>query len=54
MDSAFYFQINSGDSFPMATILVPTPLRRLTAGQAKVEVAGEDVGTLIQAIDAPW
>ncbi|MBP8292683.1 MAG: MoaD/ThiS family protein [Caldilineaceae bacterium] len=38
----------------MATVLVPTPLRRLTAGQAKVEVEGADVGTLIQAIDAQY
>ncbi len=35
----------------MATVLFPTPLRRLTGGQAKLEVEGEDVGTLIQAID---
>jgi molybdopterin synthase sulfur carrier subunit len=38
----------------MATVLVPTPLRRLTGGQAKVEVAGEDIGTLIQQIDAQY
>ena len=38
----------------MATVLVPTPLRRLTGGQAKVEVDGYDVGTLIQAIDAEY
>lgn len=38
----------------MATVYVPTPLRRLTGGQAKVEVTGEDIGTLIQAIDAQY
>ena len=38
----------------MATVLVPTPLRRLTGGQAKVEVNGNDIGTLILAIDAQY
>ena len=38
----------------MATVLMPTPLRRLTGGQAKVEIEGQDVGTLIQAIDAQY
>ena len=38
----------------MATVFVPTPLRRLTGGQSKVEVEGSDVGTLIQAIDAQY
>jgi adenylyltransferase/sulfurtransferase len=34
--------------------MVPTPLRRLTGGQAKVEVVAVDVGTLIQAVDAQY
>jgi molybdopterin synthase sulfur carrier subunit len=38
----------------MATVLVPTPLRRLTGGQAKVEVEGADIGTLIQAINSQY
>lgn len=38
----------------MATVLVPTPLRRLTGGQSKVEVDGADVGALIQAIDGQF
>ena len=38
----------------MATVFVPTPLRRLTGGQARVEVEGEDIGTLIQAIDGQY
>jgi molybdopterin synthase sulfur carrier subunit len=38
----------------MATVLVPTPLRRLTGGQAKVEVDGVDVGTILQAVDAQY
>jgi molybdopterin synthase sulfur carrier subunit len=38
----------------MATVYVPTPLRRLTGGQAKVEVVGEDIGTIIQTIDAQY
>lgn len=35
----------------MATVLVPTPLRRLTGGQAKLEVSGNDVGDLLVAIN---
>ncbi len=35
----------------MATVLVPTPLRRLTGGQAKLEVSGSDVGDLLIAIN---
>jgi len=35
----------------MATVLVPTPLRRLTGGQSKVTVEGQDISSLIQAID---
>lgn len=38
----------------MATVLVPTPLRRLTGGQSKVEVDGADVGALIRAIDSQF
>ena len=38
----------------MATVLLPTPLRRLTGGQAKVEIDGQDIGSLIQAIDAQY
>lgn len=35
----------------MTTVYVPTPLRRLTGGQSKVEVQGESVGALIQAVE---
>ncbi len=35
----------------MATVLVPTPLRRLTGGQAKVIVEGNDISSLLQAVD---
>ena len=38
----------------MATVLVPTPLRRLTGGQAKVEADGSDIGSLIIAVDAQY
>ncbi|MCB0081373.1 MAG: MoaD/ThiS family protein [Caldilineaceae bacterium] len=38
----------------MATVLVPTPLRRLTGGQSKVEVTGNDVGALLTAIDGQF
>ena len=35
----------------MATVLVPTPLRRLTGGQAKIIIEGNDIGSLLQAVD---
>ncbi|RIK43813.1 MAG: molybdopterin synthase sulfur carrier subunit [Chloroflexi bacterium] len=35
----------------MATVLIPTPLRRLTGGQGKLTVSGDDVGSLIQALE---
>jgi molybdopterin synthase sulfur carrier subunit len=38
----------------MATVLVPTPLRRLTGGQAKLTVAGDNVGSLLRAVDAEY
>jgi sulfur-carrier protein len=38
----------------MATVLVPTPLRRLTGGASKIEVEGENVGALIGALNASY
>lgn len=38
----------------MATVFVPTPLRRLTGGQSKLSVSGNDVGTVLQAIDSQY
>lgn len=38
----------------MATVLVPSPLRRLTGGQSKVDVAAVDVGGLIQALNSDY
>lgn len=38
----------------MATVLVPTPLRRLTGGQAKLTVEGSDIGALIQSINQQY
>lgn len=38
----------------MATVFIPTPLRRLTGGQAKVEVAGQDIASLIEALEARY
>ncbi len=38
----------------MATVLVPTPLRRLTGGQSKLTIAGEDIGSLLRAVDAEY
>jgi molybdopterin synthase sulfur carrier subunit len=38
----------------MATVFVPTPLRRLTGGQSKLTLAGETVGQLLQAVDVQY
>ncbi len=38
----------------MATVLIPTPLRRLTANQSKVEIAGDTVGQVIVNLDTAY
>ncbi len=38
----------------MAIVYVPTPLRRLTGGQARVEVEANTVGELIEKLDAQF
>jgi len=38
----------------MATVLVPTPLRRLTGGQSKLTVDGATVGGVLNAVDAQY
>ncbi len=38
----------------MATVLVPTPLRRLTSGQSKVTVEATDVQGVIAALDEAY
>ena len=38
----------------MATVLVPTPLRRLTGGQSKLTVVGNDIGSLLRAVDTEY
>jgi molybdopterin synthase sulfur carrier subunit len=38
----------------MATVLIPTPLRRFTGGQGKLTVSGNDVGSLIQALERDY
>jgi molybdopterin synthase sulfur carrier subunit len=38
----------------MPTVLIPTPLRRLTANQAKVDVAGDTVDALLHNLDAAY
>jgi molybdopterin synthase sulfur carrier subunit len=38
----------------MATVLVPTPLRRLTGGQGKLTVEGETISALIQALEKQY
>lgn len=38
----------------MATVYIPTPLRRLTAGQSKVEAEGDNVGALIQTLEEQY
>jgi len=38
----------------MPTVLIPTPLRRLTNNQAKVEVAGDTVDALLHNLEAGY
>ena len=38
----------------MPTVLIPTPLRRLTANQSKVSVAGATVGEVLQGLEAAY
>lgn len=38
----------------MATVLIPTPLRRLTGGQSKVTIEGSDVGTLLNKLNTQF
>ena len=38
----------------MATVYIPTPIRRLTGGQSKVVVEGSDVRSLLDAVDAQY
>jgi molybdopterin synthase sulfur carrier subunit len=38
----------------MPTVLIPTPLRRLTTNQAKVDVAGDTVDALLHNLDAAY
>ena len=38
----------------MATVLVPTPLRRLTGGQSKLTVTGSSVGQVLHALDGQY
>lgn len=38
----------------MATVFVPTPLRRLTGGQSKLSVSGNNVEAVLQSIDSQY
>lgn len=38
----------------MATVRIPTPLRRLTGGQAKVQVAGNSIADLVTSLDKSY
>ena len=38
----------------MATVLVPTPLRRLTGGQSKLTVEGDNIEAVLRAIDTAY
>jgi len=38
----------------MATIYIPTPLRRLTASQSKVTIAGDNISSLIQTLEEQY
>jgi molybdopterin synthase sulfur carrier subunit len=38
----------------MTTVLIPTPLRRLTANQSRVEVSGDTVAEVLAALDVSY
>lgn len=38
----------------MTTVLIPTPLRRLTANQSRVDVSGATVGEVIVNLDGTY
>lgn len=38
----------------MATVYIPTPLRRLTGGQSKISATGENIAGLIQAVESEY
>ena len=38
----------------MATVYIPTPIRRLTGGQSKVVVEGADMRTVLDTVDAQY
>ncbi len=38
----------------MATVLVPTPLRRLTDGRSKVSAKGSDISAVLQAVNEQY
>lgn len=38
----------------MTTVLIPTPLRRLTANQSRVDVAGGTIGEVIVNLDETY
>ena len=38
----------------MATVFVPTPLRRLTGGQSKVVAPGGDIGAVLESVNAQY
>ena len=38
----------------MPTVYIPTPLRRLTGGAAKLDASGASVGAVIQALEADY
>ena len=38
----------------MPTVLIPTPLRRLTANQSKVDVPGDTVDALLRNLEAGY
>ena len=38
----------------MSTIYIPTPLRRLTGNQSKVELDADDVGTALKTLDESY
>ena len=49
-----YHSVRKKGTKPMATIRIPTPLRRLTGGQSKVNMDGTTVGQIIEGLEKSY
>jgi molybdopterin converting factor small subunit len=46
--------LNRQQETKMSTVYIPTPLRRLTAGASKLDIAGNSVGEVLLALESDY